>query len=102
VRISDALPRITVGLRRARSPATPVRYGVAPAPTGSSTHGVPSATARSTAISIASTHGGDSVPMLITSAREMPAKSAASSRACTIAGEAPMASSALAVTSIAT
>jgi hypothetical protein len=79
-----------------------VRYGVAPTPTGSSTHGFPSSAAAAVATSIASTHGGESVPMLTVSAPAMATKSRISSSACAMTGDAPMASSAFAATSIAT
>src|SRR5260221_504529 len=82
---------------RANSAPTCVRYAVAPTPTGSSTHGIARARARNAARRMASTHLGDSVPMLITSAREIETKSSTSSTACTMAGDAPTASSALAV-----
>ncbi len=75
---------------------------MAPAPTGSSTQGMPSAAARSAARSMAATQGGDRVPMFTVSAEEIATNSSTSSAACTIAGDAPMASSAFAATSIAT
>jgi len=97
-RISEALPRMMAGrmaLTRARAVA--VRYSVAPAPTGSSTIGMPRSSARSAAMYMALTHSLLRVPMLITRAEAMPTISAASSSAWAITGEAPMASSAFAV-----
>ena len=51
---------------------------------------------------MASTQGGDRVPILTTSASEIATKSSTSSTACTMAGEAPSASSTFAETVIAT
>ena len=74
-----------------------MRYSVAPAPTGSSTTGIPRAVAAAPASSIASTQWPDSVPMLITSDDAMPVISSTSSPACAITGSAPSASVAFAV-----
>jgi len=79
-----------------------VRYAVAPAPTGSSAHGRPRALAARAAFSIALTQAGESVPMLMTRAEEIATNSSTSSLAWTMAGEAPKASSALAVLFITT
>ena len=51
---------------------------------------------------MASTHGGDSVPMFSTSALARPTISSTSSRACAITGSAPIASVAFAVSFITT
>ena len=73
---------------------------VAPTPTGSSTQGRPRRAATSADASMPTTQSVDRVPMLTTSASAIAPKSSASSGAWTIAGEAPIASSALAATSI--
>ena len=85
-------------IRRAAS----VRIRVAPAPTGSSTTGAPCRLAARPASTIASTHSGESVPMLSTSAPATAAISSTSSRAWAITGEAPMARVMLAVSFITT
>ena len=82
--------------------AVSVRYVVAPAPTGSSTTGMPSAFAARPAASIASTQCGESVPMFSTSAPARATISSTSSRACAITGSAPSASVAFAVSFITT
>ena len=82
--------------------AVSVRYAVAPTPTGSSTHGFPSDSARAAARCIPSTHAGASVPMFTATACAIAAMSPTSSSACAMSGDAPTARSAFAVTSIAT
>ena len=77
--------------------AVVVRYCVAPAPTGSSTTGIPRSLAAAPAISIASIQSSESVPMLSTSAPARPAISRTSSFACAITGSAPSARIAFAV-----
>ena len=101
-RISDALPRTTAGFTPRSCSAVEVRSAVAPAPTGSSTHGLPSVRACAAARRMPVTHEGESVPMLITSAWAIETNSSTSSLACTMAGEAPIASSAFAVLFITT
>jgi len=103
VATSPALPRSTVTSISSRIRfAVSVRYVVAPAPTGSSTTGMPRAFATRPAMSIASTQCGESVPMLRTSAPAIAAISSTSSRACAITGSAPSASVAFAVSFITT
>ena len=98
VATSPALPRSTVTSTSSRiRRAVSVRYVVAPAPTGSRTTGIPRSFAAFPAASIASTQGGESVPMLIASAPASPTISSTSSRACAMTGSAPSASSAFAV-----
>jgi hypothetical protein len=96
-RISEALPRSAAGFSERSFNAVEVRSEVAPAPTGSSAQGLPCVRAAAAARRMAVIHGGESVPMLITSAWAMETNSSTSSLACTIAGEAPTASSAFAV-----
>ena len=93
---------MTVGLWARSLRTVSVRYLVAPTATGSSTQGTPLACAVAAARSIAATHGAESVPILMTRLDAMGTNSSTSSTAWTMAGEAPMASSALAVTFITT
>ncbi|KAG1303532.1 hypothetical protein G6F62_015797 [Rhizopus arrhizus] len=64
--------------------------------TGSSTQGMPAWRAASAVSSMLSSQGADSVPILMTTAPAICANSGASSVACTMAGDAPIASSTLA------
>jgi len=100
--ISEALPRMIVGRCRSNSLTVSSRNRVAPTPTGSSTQGLPSLFAAAAAASMPTTQSADSVPMLTTSALASATNSSTSSGACTIAGDAPIASSAFAATSIET
>ena len=100
--ISLALPRMQAGRSLASAAEVVVRYVVAPAPTGSSTHGMPRAPAVRTAFSIAVTQAGESVPIFTTSAAEIATNSSTSSLAWIMAGEAPSASRAFAVLFITT
>ena len=98
VATSPAFPRRTVTSTSSSSRrAVSVRYAVAPAPTGSSTTGMPRSFAALPASSIASTQCSESVPMLSTSAPARPTISATSSCACAITGSAPSARIAFAV-----
>ena len=95
--ISEPLPRITVGEAVfSSSSMLALRYAVAPAPTGSSTVGMPRCAAVSRARRMLSIQAGSSVPMLSTSDCAMPAMACTSSCACAITGEAPAASNTLA------
>jgi hypothetical protein len=97
--ISDALPRITVMVAASRIwRAARVRKVVAPAPTGSSTTGRSSVLALRAVLIMVATQSLVRVPMLSTSARARETISSTSSVLCAITGEAPAASSALAVT----
>jgi len=101
--ISEPLPRITViGTAPTRRSMAWLRYGVAPAPTGSSTRGMPRAAAARSARSMDWTQYGSSVPMLTTRAWAIAAMSSTSSWACAITGAAPAASSTLALKLITT
>ena len=70
--------------------------------TGSSTQGTPAPRAASAAFSMPLCQWGEIVPTLIVTAPAMGANSAVSSAACTMAGEAPEASTTFAATFIAT
>ena len=97
-RISDALPLTMAGESSASSfRAVAVRNVVAPAPTGSRTMGRPFRRAASPAWNMAAIQGALSVPMLMTSDCAMAAISPTSSSAWAMTGDAPSASSALAV-----
>ncbi len=97
--ISDPLPRTMHGRTRSMiCAAVVVRRVDAPAPTGSSTTGMPRSRAAAPARNMLSIHGALRVPMFSTSAETMFTSSAISSRAWAMMGEAPAASSALAVT----
>ena len=96
--ISEAFPRIMAGAAaRMRDLAVRVRYGVAPAPTGSSTMGIFRPAAFSAALNMAAIQSSLRVPILITRAPAIPVMSSTSGRAWAMTGEAPMASNALAV-----
>ena len=95
--ISLALPRRTFGASAKRSSVVRVRKAVAPAPTGSSTQGMPVATAFRAASDMLATQEWSSVPILTTRAADMAVNSSTSSGACTMAGEAPSARSTFAV-----
>src|SRR5271157_745422 len=98
-RISLGLARTMPGVNSSSSRrAVSVRNVVAPAPTGSSTMGSPFRRAAPPAWNMAAIQGALSVPILITSARAMAVISATSSSAWAMTGDAPSASSALAVT----
>ncbi len=102
VRISEALPRMTVGRSATSRCETSVRSDVAPTPTGSRTQGLPATFIASAASSMDAAQAGSSVPMLTVSTRASAANSTTSSRAWTIAGEAPTARSTFAMTFMAT
>ena len=94
---SPALPRSTVTSTSARiRRAVSVRYGVAPAPTGSSTIGMPRRAAVAPASSIASTQRRERADVDHERTGDA-AISSTSSGACAITGSAPSASVALAV-----
>ena len=76
--------------------AVPVRYAVAPAPTGSRMTGTFIFAARSAALCIARIQSRLNVPMLMTRAPAMLTMSSTSSSAWAMTGEAPIASKALA------
>src|SRR5690606_5023072 len=95
-RISEALPRTTVGLSVTSSRASSVRIGKLPTPTGSSTHGVAASDAACAASTIASRCSADGVPRLISTAPADRASKPASPGISTIAGLAPTARTALA------
>ncbi len=71
-------------------------------PTGSRTQGTPERTAVAAASSMLLTNAASSVPILTTRACEIATNASTSSAACTIAGDAPIARSALAVMFITT
>ncbi len=96
-RISDRLPRIAAKrISLSRRSTVRFRSGDAPAPTGSSTTGIPLALAAFPAASMDSTVRVFSVPMLSTTAEARAAMSAASAISSAMMGEAPIASVALA------
>ena len=101
--ISEALPRTICGrtMSRRRREAS-VRRREAPAPTGSSTTGLPLARMSFPASSMLSSHGASSVPILRTRAESMSVRSSSSSGAWAMSGEAWAARRALAVTFITT
>ena len=77
--ISPAFPLMTVGCMPMSLSATSVRYGVAPAPTGSRSMGIPFTEAVPNATSMDATVLAFRVPMLTTVAEEMATMSATSS-----------------------
>ena len=95
--ISDKLPRMTA--KRTFSTSSRVvsfRRADAPAPTGSSTTGIPFSLAVWPALTIDATVRAFSVPMFSTSALLMEVMSATSPMSSAMMGEPPQASSALA------
>ena len=95
--ISLALPRMMVGWQtRISSRHASVRALVAPAPTGSSTIGIPLRDAAAPAILIPSSQASSKVPIFSTRAPAMDVISSTSRGQCAMTGEAPMARSALA------